>query len=52
MQALKLHKCEDDPIYQFMLKKEAEGKPKNVAKMAGVNKFLHIYYARVMELYQ
>ncbi len=52
MQALKLHKCEEDPIYQFMLKKEAEGKPKNVAKMAGVNKFLHIYYARVMELYK
>lgn len=52
MQALKLHKCEDDPVYQFILKKEAEGKPKNVAKMAGVNKFLHIYYARVMELYK
>lgn len=52
MQALKLHKCEDDPVYQFILKKESEGKPKNVAKMAGVNKFLHIYYARVMELYK
>lgn len=52
MQALKLHKIENDPCYQFMLKKEAEGKPKNVAKMAGVNKFLHIYYARVMEIYK
>lgn len=51
-QALKLHKIEDDAVYQFILKKEAEGKPKNVAKMAGVNKFLHIYYARVMEVYQ
>lgn len=51
MQALKLHKIVDDPCYQFMIKKEAEGKPKNVAKMAGVNKFLRIYYARVMELY-
>ncbi|MPM81328.1 hypothetical protein SDC9_128380 [bioreactor metagenome] len=47
MQALKLHKLENDVVYQFMLKKEAEEKPKNVAKMAGVNKFLHIYYARV-----
>ena len=52
MQALKLHKIEDDAVYQFMIKKESEGKPKNVAKMAGVNKFLRIYYARVMELYQ
>lgn len=51
MQALKLHKIVDDPCYQFMIKKESEGKPKNVAKMAGVNKFLRIYYARVMELY-
>ena len=27
-------------------------KPYNVAKMAGVNKFLRIYYARAMELEQ
>lgn len=52
MQALKLHKIEEDAVYQFIIKKEAEGKPKNVAKMAGVNKFLRIYYARVMELYK
>ena len=32
-------------------KKELEGKPKRVAKIAGVNKFLRIYYARVMEVY-
>ena len=31
---------------------EQEGKPYNVAKMAGVNKFLRIYYARAMELYR
>lgn len=30
-------------------KKEAEGKPVKVAKIAGLNKFLRIYYARVME---
>ena len=32
--------------------KNQEGKPYNVAKMAGVNKFLRIYYARAMELYK
>lgn len=52
MLALKLHKIEEDAVYQFMLKKESEGKAKNVAKMAGVNKFLRIYYARVMEIYK
>ena len=52
MQALKLTKPQDDPVYLFMLKKEQEGKPHNVAKMAGVNKFLRIYYARAMELYK
>jgi transposase len=52
MQALKMIKPQDDPVYQFILKKEQEGKPYNVAKMAGVNKFLRIYYARAMELYK
>lgn len=49
MQALKLTRSQDDPVLQFVLKKEQEGKPYNVAKMAGVNKFLRIYYARAME---
>ena len=52
MQALKLTKPQDDPVYLFLAKKEQEGKPSNVAKMAAVNKFLRIYYARVMELYK
>ena len=53
MQALKLTKPQDDPVYLFLCsKKEQEGKPFNVAKMAGVNKFLRIYYARAMELYK
>ncbi len=51
MQALKTHKPEDDAVYLFMIKKEIEGKPKNVAKMAAINKFLRIYYARIMETY-
>jgi len=42
----------NDSVYQYMIKKENEGKPKKVAKMAGLNKFLRIYYARVKEAYQ
>lgn len=41
----------DNTVYLFMLKKELEGKPKRVAKIAGLNKFLRIYYARVKKLY-
>lgn len=42
---------EDNAVYLFIVKKESEGKPKKVAKIAGLNKFLRIYYARVKELY-
>lgn len=34
-----------------MMKKESEGKAPKVAKMAALNKFLRIYYARVTEVY-
>lgn len=52
MKVLKSHpEPEDNVVYRFILKKESEGKPKKVAKMAGLNKFLRIYYARVMEVY-
>jgi transposase len=37
----------DDPIYQFMNKKRAEGKPYKVYMMASANKFLRRYYAIV-----
>jgi transposase len=37
----------DSAVYLYILKKEAEGKAKKVAKIAGLNKFLRIYYARV-----
>ena len=37
----------DEPIYQFMDKKRAEGKPYRVYMMASANKFLRIYYATV-----
>lgn len=38
----------DHPIYQFMLKKQSEGKPYFVYMMASANKFLRIYYASVL----
>jgi len=41
----------DNAVYLYTLKKEAEGKPVKVAKIAGLNKLLRIYYARVMEAY-
>ena len=52
MRVLKSHKApEDDAVYNYILKKESEGKDKKHAKIAGLNKFLRIYYARVMEVY-
>lgn len=51
MQSIKRIKPKNDAVYDFILKKEMEGKPKKVAKIAGLNKFLRIYYARVFELY-
>ena len=39
----------DEPVYQFLDKKRAEGKPYYVYMTAGANKFLRIYYARVKE---
>lgn len=38
---------EQEPIYQFMDKKRAEGKPYRVYMMASANKFLRVYYAAV-----
>lgn len=39
----------DDPVYRFMDKKRAEGKPYLVYMTAGANKFLRIYYERAKE---
>ncbi|MDR0405728.1 MAG: IS110 family transposase [Clostridiales bacterium] len=43
------HSPQNEPVYQFISKKRAEGKPYYVYMTAGANKFLRIYYARVME---
>ena len=40
---------QDDPVYQFMDRKRAQGKPYYVYMTAGANKFLRIYYGRVKE---
>ena len=42
----------ENVIYLYMLKKEKDGKAKKVCKFAGLNKFLRIYYAKVMALKQ
>lgn len=53
MRVLKTHQePEDNAVYRFIQKKESEGKNKKLAKIAGLNKFLRIYYARVIALYQ
>ena len=39
----------DEPVYQFLDNKRAEGKPYFVYMTAAQNKFLRIYYARVKE---
>ena len=52
IQALKIvHPQDDNAVYQYLIKKENEGKPLKVAKIAALNKFLRIYYARVKEVY-
>ena len=39
-------------MYDYIIKKELEGKAVKVCMIAGLNKFLRIYYARVKEIYK
>ena len=52
MQSLIQHKPVGDPVYDFISKKRLEGKCGKEAMIAGLNKFLRIYYGRVTELYK
>ena len=52
MQSLIKHKPIGDPIYDFICKKRLEGKCAKEAMIAGLNKFLRIYYGRISELYK
>ena len=49
MESLIQRSPSDDPVYAFMDKKRAQGKPYYVYITAGANKFLRIYYGRVKE---
>ncbi len=51
MQSLIKHKPADDAVYNFIQKKRSEGKCGKEAMIAGLNKFLRIYYGKVMEVY-
>jgi len=39
----------DEPVYKFLDRKRAEGKPYYVYMTAGANKFLRIYYGKVRD---
>lgn len=52
MQCLIQHKPIGDPVYDFICKKRHEGKCGKEAMIAGLNKFLRIYYGRVTDLYE
>lgn len=52
MQSLIQHKPIGDPIYDFIQKKRTEGKCGKEAMIAGLNKFLRIYYGKVSEVYK
>ncbi|MCS6751616.1 transposase, partial [Proteus mirabilis] len=49
MSSLLQNSLETDPVYQFLDRKRQEGKNYYVYMVAGCNKFLRIYYARVKE---
>lgn len=51
IQSLIMHKPDGDPVFDYITRKRAEGKPAKAAMIAGLNKFLRIYYGKVSELY-
>jgi hypothetical protein len=51
MKSLVQHKPADDAVYLLIQKKRSEGKSGKGAMIAGLNKFLRIYFARVSEVY-
>ena len=52
MQSYVMHKPANDPIFTFIEKKRGEGKSGKLAMVAGLNKFLRVYYGKVTELYR
>jgi transposase len=51
MQSLIQHKPEEDAVFAFIQKKRSEGKLCKEAMIAGLNKFLRVYYGRISEAY-
>lgn len=49
MTVLIAKRLQGDPVYDFLDKKRAQGKPYFVYMTAGANKFLRVYYGRVKE---
>ena len=49
MSVILQHSPADNPVYQFLDRKRAEGKPYRVYMMASANKFLRIYYSSVKQ---
>ena len=43
---------EDNELKAYIIKKENEGKLKKVAKIAGLNKFIRMYYGKVKDKYK
>lgn len=52
MKAIKTSCGEGVELYDYIMKKEMEGKPKKVAKIAGLNKFLRQYYGAIKKKYK
>jgi len=52
MKSIKSSCRSDNDLKSFMIKKENEGKKKKVAKIAGLNKFLRMYYGIVKKKYK
>lgn len=51
MQSLIQHKPIGEPVFDFIEKKRNEGKCGKESMIAGLNKFLRIYYGKVTEIY-
>ena len=52
MKSIKSSCKSDNELKSYIIKKENEGKLKKVAKIAGLNKFLRIYYGTIKHLYK
>ena len=52
MKSIKSNVKNDNELRDYIIKKEIEGKKKKVAKIAGLNKFLRMYYGKVKKKYR